>query len=106
MVEFGATGDDGEPVVFHLDMAALRQGEGLTEPLGVGLRTQRLSGLRAETLPGQQGVVFVAVQGGDVLGHAGGEGVCYTGHEITPRPRGCVRGQVDSLPVEHLAFLA
>jgi len=75
VVQFGAAGDDGEAVVFQLDMAALRQGESLVEPLRIVLRAQRLGSLHAAALPGKQGVVFVAVQGRDVLGHAGGDGV-------------------------------
>jgi hypothetical protein len=75
VVQFGTAGNDREPIVFHLDVAALRQGEGLAEPLRVVLRAQRLSGLRTEALPGHEGVVFVAVQGGDVVGQAGGDGV-------------------------------
>ena len=88
VVELGAAGDDSKAVVFDLYMAALRQRQRLAEPLGVMLRAQRLGSLRTEALPGKQGVVFVAVQGGDVLGHAGGNGVWYTSHRKAPRHEG------------------
>jgi hypothetical protein len=75
VVQFGTAGDDGEPIVFDFDVAALRQRQRLGEPLGVVLRAQRLGGLRTEALPGKEGVVVVAKQHRDVVGHAGGDGV-------------------------------
>jgi hypothetical protein len=65
----------GGAVVFQGDVAVLRQGQRLAQPFVVGLRVQRLGGLGAGALPGHQGVVVVAVQGGNGVGGAGGHGV-------------------------------
>jgi len=74
-VAFVAARHRGAAVVFQCHGAVLRQAQRLGEPLGVVVRAQRLGGLHAEALPGHEGVVVVAVQGGNVLGRAGGEGV-------------------------------
>jgi hypothetical protein len=75
LVARGAAGYQGVAVLGQRHVAALRQRQRFGEPLGVGLRAQRFSGLRAKALPGNEGVVFVAVQGGNILGRAGGDGV-------------------------------
>jgi len=92
LVALGATGHQGVARVLKRHVAALGQCQRFGEPLGVVLRAQCLSGLHAGTLPGNEGVVFAAKQHRDVVGHAGGDGVCYTGHETTPRERGCAEG--------------
>jgi len=75
LVARGATGHDGVAVIFNRHVAALRQRQRLGQPLGVVLHAQRLGGVRAAALPGHKRVIFVAVESGHVLEHAGGNGV-------------------------------
>jgi len=72
-----AAGHEGVAVLVECHVAALRQRQRqrLGEPLGVGLRAQRLGGVRAAALPGPKRVIVVAVESGHVLEHAGGHGV-------------------------------